>query len=146
MYLISLIVLVVFVLVVLILMGGVFSMTKSFNLRSVYLYLVCFVTLIIFIIGTIFTVQKLVDVFVDGGYYYQTLEDYESRYYKFDNEGKRLDATIPNEEIKNRYEDYLALEAKRARANNIRQLASNVSAMVIGGAFWVYHWKKIKED
>ncbi len=121
-------------------------MTKSFNLRSVYLYLVCFVTLIIFIMGTIFTVQKLVDIFVDGGYYYQTIEDYEMRYQKYNAEGRPTESSISKEELQQRYEAYLETEAERNRANSIRQLASSLSAMVVGGAFWAYHWKKIKEE
>ena len=146
MSLVSLIIVGVFIFTVLVLMGGIVFMTKSFNLRSVYLYLVCFVTLIIFIFGTIFTVQKVVDIVVDGGYYYQTLEDYEMRYQKYDAEGKKIESTISKEELTKRYDEYLEVEAKRNRANNIRQLASSISAMVVGGAFWAFHWKRIKEE
>lgn len=121
-------------------------MSKNFNLRSVYLYLVCFVTLVIFIFGTIFTVQRVVDIAVDGGYYYTTLEDFQTRFITYKPDGTRVEPQLSQEEIEARYEKYLEQEKQRARTNNTRQLASSFSAMLVGGAFWFYHWKKLSND
>ncbi|SDK15749.1 hypothetical protein [Natronincola ferrireducens] len=122
-------------------------MTKNLNLRSLYLYLVCLVTLVIFIFGTIFTIHRTVDLVVGAdGYYFQTLEDYQQRYYVYNSEGKRQDPELSREEIEKRYEEYLKQEATRRRTQNIRDLSYSLSAMLVGGGFWFYHWRKIKED
>ncbi|SCY69413.1 hypothetical protein [Alkaliphilus peptidifermentans] len=120
-------------------------MSKNISLRSVYLYLVCFVTLIIFVFGTITTIQRVVDIAVDGGYYYMTLEDYEQRFIVRGSDGN-IEQRLTEEELTRRYEDYLKQEKNRAQKNNVRQLASSFSAMVVGGSFWLYHWKKINKD
>lgn len=125
--------------------GGMFMMSKNISLRSVYLYLVCFVTLIIFVFGTITTIQRVVDIAVDGGYYYMTLEDYEQRFIVRGSDGN-IEQRLTEEELTRRYEDYLKQEKNRAQKNNVRQLASSFSAMVVGGSFWLYHWKKINKD
>ncbi|WP_158385955.1 hypothetical protein [Clostridium aceticum] len=132
--------------VLVVLLGGGVVMTKNFNLRSLYLYLVCLVTLVIFITGTIFTIHRTVDLLVKDAYYYQTLEDFQQRYYIYGSEGKREEPQLSQEEITQRYENYLEQENTRRRAQNIRNLAYSVSAMLVGGIFWFYHWRKIKED
>ncbi|MBM7616062.1 hypothetical protein [Alkaliphilus hydrothermalis] len=121
-------------------------MARNFNLRSVYLYLVCLITLIIFIFGTIFTIQRVVDLALDTGHYYMTLEDYSERFSYRGLEGKDQADELTEEEVEARYEKFVEQEKERARANHARQLASHASAMVVGGIFWVYHWKKIKND
>ncbi|KAB3535297.1 hypothetical protein F8154_06815 [Alkaliphilus pronyensis] len=120
-------------------------MSKNFNLRSIYLYLVCFVTLIIFVFGTIFTIERVVDIAVDGGYYYPTLEEYEQRYMLKGPDGN-TQQRLTDEEVEKRYEEYLTREKNRERKNDLRQLASSFSAMIVGGGFWLYHWKKIDND
>jgi hypothetical protein len=138
-------VLIIFIFV-LIMLGGGLAMTKNISLRSLYLYLVCLVTLIIFIFGTIFTAQRVVDIFFEGRYYYISIEDYEQRFNTYGPKGEVQAPNISKDEIKTRYETYLMEEKKRERNNSIRQLASSFSAMVVGGIFWYYHWKKIGDQ
>ncbi|NLM03451.1 MAG: hypothetical protein GX214_00300 [Clostridiales bacterium] len=121
-------------------------MTKNFNLRSLYLYLVCLITLVIFIFGTIFTINRIVDLSIGGGYYYQTYEDYKERYYIYKEDGQTRELKLSEEEIKESYENYLAQEAERRRIQNIKDLANSAAAMIVGGGFWFYHWNKIKEE
>ncbi|MCC5911184.1 MAG: hypothetical protein JJT76_12175 [Clostridiaceae bacterium] len=121
-------------------------MTKNLNLRSLYLYLVCLVTLVIFIFGTIFTIQRTVDLIVDDGYY-QTLEDFRQRYYMQNSRNQEEEVEeISEEEIKERYKAYEQEEANRRRNRNIKNLSYSFSAMLVGGGFWIYHWRKIQED
>lgn len=134
------------ILVAILLLGGGLAVTKNFNMRSLYLYLVCLITLVIFIFGTIFTIQRSVDLLLEGEYYYQSFEDFQQRYYYYGPDGKRQEPELTQEEIQQRYDEYLAQEAIRIRNNNIRDLSYSISAMLVGGGFWFYHWKKIKED
>jgi len=140
---IALILMAVFAIV---LIGGGLAMTKNFNLRSLYLYLVCLITLVIFIFGTIFTINRIVDLSIGGGYYYQTYEDYKERYYIYKEDGQTRELKLSEEEIKESYENYLAQEAERRRIQNIKDLANSAAAMIVGGGFWFYHWNKIKEE
>lgn len=132
--------------VIVTLMGGGLAMTKSLNLRSLYLYLVCLITLVIFIFGTIFTINRTVDLAIGGGYYYQTLEEFQERYYIYKDNGESKELKLSKEEIEENYEKYLTQEAERRRIQNIRELSNSIAAMLVGGGFWFYHWKKIKED
>jgi len=142
---ISILVLIV-VIIIIILIGGGLVMTKNLNLRSIYLYLVCLITLVIFIFGTIFTINRTVDLVIGADYYYQTFEDYKERYYIYKDDGKTQELKLAEEEIKENYERYLSQEAERRQKQTIRDLSNSIASMLVGGGFWFYHWKKIKED
>lgn len=136
---------IVSLIVVTLIFGGGAIMSKNLNLRSLYLYLVCLVTLIIFIFGLINVVQNTVDLALGGSHYYSTMYEFEQRFYTYGPDGKKGEVTLSQEEIEKRYEEYLIQEKQRAKVNNIRQLASSISAMIVGGGFWIYHWRKIKD-
>ncbi|SET67405.1 hypothetical protein SAMN05660297_03105 [Natronincola peptidivorans] len=121
-------------------------MTKNLSLRSLYLYLVCLVTLVIFIFGTIFTIHRVVDLLIEDAHYYQTLEDFQQRFVVYGPDRERQEPQLSQEEIEKRYEAYLEQENARRKARNIRDLSYSSAAMIVGGGFWFYHWKKIKED
>lgn len=112
------------------------------NLRSAYLYLVCLVTLIVFIFGIIFAITNLTDLLLDEGYY-TTYEDYVLRFQKFDPERNQSISTLSEEELQERYAQFRQAEEKRQRNQDIKDFVNSIAAMLVGGGFWIYHWRKI---
>ncbi|WP_034429220.1 hypothetical protein [Caldisalinibacter kiritimatiensis] len=120
-------------------------MTKKFNLRSLYLYLVCLITLIIFIVSLIQTVDNLMDVVLVNDGYIQTYEIYKEKYR---NRGDNPETVYSKteEEIQKEYDAYVEREQDRQKRMNIKGLVSSISAALIAGAFWIYHWRKVQKE
>jgi len=117
----------------------------KFNLRSAYLYLVCLVTLVIFISGIIFSITNLTDLFLDEGYY-QTAEEFAMRFERLDPKTGQTQTELTPAEIQNRYAEYLRAEKNRQYNRNLRELINSLAALIVGGCFWVYHWRQIGAD
>lgn len=115
------------------------------NLRSAYLYLVCLVTLVIFISGIILTITNLTDLFLDEGYY-QSLDEFALRFERLDLKTGRTQTELSAAEIQSRYAEYLRAEQDRQFKRNLRELINSLAALVVGGSFWLYHWRQIGAD
>ena len=97
----------------------------SKNIRFVYLYLVTFIALGMVVIGIVTAVNSITS------YYYPSI----SYYYSYDTDE---DGTSYNKEQE--------IRVRNAKISSLKGAISSFSVVVIGGAIYTYHWKKIQKE
>ncbi|QUH22128.1 hypothetical protein [Alkaliphilus sp. B6464] len=122
-------------------------MSKTFNFRNLYMYLVCLITLIIFLVSTINGANSLMDTVFPNTNHYISYEDYQQRYIQSkDFEVKEDIEVVPPEYIKKEYDEYIKKENTREQQRNLKRFFSSLISMLISGGFWFYHWKKVRNE
>ncbi len=101
-----------------------------FSLRNLYLYLVCLITLIIVIFSAVNLVRGVVE-----------LAWPDPNYYGYSEPVKEGDG-LTEEEIA--AQEQAATESQQRYA--VLGLVSSVTALLIAGPLYVYHWRKIEKE
>ncbi|NLM45661.1 MAG: hypothetical protein GX200_02510 [Firmicutes bacterium] len=119
-------------------------MSRDWQLKNIYLYLVCFVTLMMIIFGVIFFCQNVVSYFVPVHYSsYLTLMDIEQEYLQAGKEVPPLEELKALRDSRNAQNEQMQ---KNDRIYRLRSLAGSLAVWLIPLPFYLYHWRKIKED
>ena len=120
-------------------------MSRDWQLKNIYLYLVCFVTLMMIVFGLIFFSQNVVSYFVPAHHYatYLTLMDIEQEYLQAGREVPPLEELEAIRNSRNVQEEQLR---KNDRIYQLRSLVGSLAAWLIPLLFYLYHWRKIRED
>ena len=118
-------------------------MSRDWQLKNIYLYLVCFVTLMMIIFGLISFLQNVVNYFVPVRYAnYLTLMDIEQEYLNSSREVPPLEELEAIRDSRNAQEEQLK---KNDRIYTLRSLVGSLAVWLIPLPFYQYHWRKIRD-
>lgn len=116
-------------------------MTQGWQLKSIYLYLVCFVTLMMIVFGFITFLNNTARLAFPVDYAYrQTLMDVEREYIS---QNRPVPPIAELEEIRT---ERLLRDQQNERTRTLRDLAGSFAVWLIPIPFYLYHWRKVKED
>jgi hypothetical protein len=116
-------------------------MTQGWQFKSIYLYLVCFVTLMMIVFGLIAFINNVTRFVFPVDYkIHLTLMDLEREYI---NTGGNVPPVSELEEIR---EERLQTQRETNRAYLLRDLLGSLAVWLIPIPFYLYHWRKVRED
>ncbi|MCL5046410.1 MAG: DUF5671 domain-containing protein [Actinobacteria bacterium] len=112
-------------------------MKRTWDIRTIYLYLVSFVTLIMIIVGTVMLVQNTVEWLVPPPDYYPGPLETKMRM-----ANEKADPALIEEQVK--------LEQERMRQQRryqrARELSNSLALLLVAGPVYLYHWRKIQRE
>ena len=106
----------------------------KFNVRNLYFYLVCFMSIIIFVMGTVQAVGNFLDIMYpdpDGPWIIE----------RFDKQVE--EGMMTSEEAEKKAEEMRRLERERMKVHNIKDLAQNITMIVIAIPLFLVHWRRV---
>ncbi|MHB1125698.1 MAG: hypothetical protein ACYC2T_01885 [Bacillota bacterium] len=109
----------------------------TWDIRSVYLYLISFVTLILLIVNVVNLGRGLVDVIIQPPGYYPGIEEIKMR---ADNEGVSLETIQKKVQLEQELND------RNARYWAIKNVVKALAFIVVVGPVYLYHWRKIRQE
>ncbi len=116
-------------------------MSNSWQLKTIYLYLISFVTLMMIIFGFISFVNNLARFAFPTNYnYYPTLMEIEREYINNKQE------TPPISELEQIREERMAYDQNRDRIYLLRDLIGSITVWLIPIPFYLFHWRKIEKE
>lgn len=110
-------------------------MRFSWEIRSIYLYLVSLVTLIMIIIGTVQLIQTVVDFVYPPPTYYPGPVELKNRYQM---QGVELSPQAIEEQARIERENAW----RSQRYYSVKRLANSLALLVVAGPLYIYHWRK----
>ncbi len=120
-------------------------MSQGWSIRNIYMYLISFVTLMMVLFGIISFLNNTARFFLETDYrYYITLMDIEQEYLNTGRDVppvKELERIREERHLAGQEEDYL-----RNRAYRLRNLIGSLAVWLVPLPFYLYHWRKIKEE
>ncbi len=116
-------------------------MSTGWHPKNIYLYLVSFVTLMMIVFGLVAFLNNLTRFAVPTEYFhYPTLIDIEQEFLISKQE------VPPVAELERIRDDRISLDKERDRAYRLRELIGTLAIWLIPIPFYLYHWRKIKQD
>ncbi|MBS4020936.1 MAG: hypothetical protein KGZ79_00740 [Dethiobacter sp.] len=116
-------------------------MSTGWHPKNIYLYLVSFVTLMMIIFGLVAFLNNLTRLVVPTEYlHYPTLMEIEQEFIVSKQE------VPPVAELERIRDNRISLDKARGRAYRMRDLIGTLAVWLIPIPFYLYHWRKIKQD
>ncbi len=116
-------------------------MSKEWNIKNLYLYLVCLVTLFLFVGGTIAAVNTAMQLALPARPNIPIMSTYYPEYKEGVSEP--LFNPPPLAELEERRAEQESME-ELYRGYTWRSLLNSIALMIISAPFYLYHWRKIK--
>jgi hypothetical protein len=115
--------------------------TQGWHIKNIYLYLVCFVTLLMIVFGFISFLNNAGRLVFPVEYSYrQTILDVEQEYLQ-------TNRTVPSiTELQKIRDERLDATRNNERVRMLRDLLGSFFVWLTPVPFYLYHWKKVKED
>ncbi len=116
-------------------------MANSWNIKSLYFYLVCLVTLFLFVGGAISAVNNATQLILPDKPNVPLTETYFREYREYDAEDAFEPPPLEKlEKIRAEQER----EFRHFQGWARRSLLNSVALMIIAAPFYLYHWKQVK--
>jgi len=122
------------------------GISRSWNIRNIYLYLVCLVTIFIIIGNLIAFVNSAIDLIapVENSY---NIDTRLNRINAYNNLKKSDSAQEMTFEQYNEFKDEeIVTREQIQKALRIKGLVKNFAAMLISYLFFIFHWKIIRRE
>jgi hypothetical protein len=112
-------------------------------LKNGYIYVVLFTTLMMSIGGSVGVFMSVAD-YISPPNYYQTFEDYKNMKQLESKEMKK--PTLTEEELKESYEDTVALEKQKAKENALNQIIKSLGWIIIPLPIFVFFQRQVRKN
>ena len=120
----------------------------SWDVRSVYYYLVCFATLLMLVFGGVQVVQHALNLTLPRDAYGPSAIDmYERmrmRPYPAPGEATATADTLSEETIRRLAEEERQRMNEMQRRDDLRNLLRSLALVVIAGPLYRYHWRRVR--
>lgn len=113
-------------------------------IKAVYYYAISFITLIMVIGGGISLFMAASDYIVPGTSA-QNFEEYKASLIKYDANGKEIQSALTEDQLQQKYNDYVALEKQKVSDNGLNNLIQSLGWIIIPGPIFLYTQRRIKE-
>ena len=112
-------------------------------LKNGYIYLILFTTLMMSIGGSVGVFMSVAD-YISPPNYYQTFEDYKNMKQL---ESKEMEKpALTEEELKESYEDTVALEKQKAKENALNQIIKSLGWIIIPLPIFVFFQRQVRKN
>ncbi|MHB1419044.1 MAG: hypothetical protein ACYCX4_05555 [Bacillota bacterium] len=112
-------------------------MKFTWEIRSVYLYLISFVTLILVIVNVVNLGRNLVDIIIQPPGYTTDIMEMKSRADK---------DQVSFETIQQQAQLQQEMADKNARYWAIKGVIESLASILVIGPVYLYHWRKIRQE
>ncbi len=118
-------------------------MTKPFNIKNLYYYLVCLVTLFLIVGGAIATINNAVHIALPDRPNITLMNIHSISMRSIEPESEPFTERLTLEELEKKRAEQEQLEMQR-RGFFHRRFLNAVALTIIPVPFYLYHWKQIK--
>lgn len=126
----------------------------SWDVRSVYYYLVCFATLLMVVFASVQTVQHVLNLAIPRDAYGPSALDVYERYRPGIAPLRPSDGvtdpvradTLDRETVERLAEEERARMASIQRRDDVRGLLRSLAFLFIAGPVYLYHWRRVRRS